>query len=288
MIRLSAFADEAGASVSEQIEALKRNRISLIELRNADGINVWEWTEEFALKIAERLSAERIKVWAIGSPIGKVPVNVDMKEYLKGCERIFRIANVTGTTRVRAFSFFGAYDQPRKAAYNLGEIVNAASDYGVEIYHENEKEIFGDVADRVEYLLDNVKGLKSVFDPANYVQCGENVEKAFKTLAPRTDYYHIKDVVADTGEIVPAGFGDGYIDGIIANAGDNKTFTVEPHLKVFDGFGKLESGKLKGRFEFANCTESFDCAVGSLKKRLVAAGYAEHSDGDFYVGKVDN
>ena len=158
----------------------------------------------------------------------------------------------------------------------------------MEIYHENEKEIFGDVADRVEYLLDNVKGLKSVFDPANYVQCGENVEKAFKTLAPRTDYYHIKDVVADTGEIVPAGFGDGYIDGIIANAGDNKTFTVEPHLKVFDGFGKLESGKLKGRFEFANCTESFDCAVGSLKKRLVAAGYAEHSDGDFYVGKVDN
>lgn len=37
MIRLSAFSDEAGSSIQEQIIAMQRNGISLTELRSIDG-----------------------------------------------------------------------------------------------------------------------------------------------------------------------------------------------------------------------------------------------------------
>ncbi len=36
MIRLCAFADEAGTTLEEQITALKKHRISLIEIRSID------------------------------------------------------------------------------------------------------------------------------------------------------------------------------------------------------------------------------------------------------------
>ena len=54
MIHLSAFSDEAGAGLQEQIAALKRNGISLMEIRNVDGINV----QKLTLEQAEAIQAE--------------------------------------------------------------------------------------------------------------------------------------------------------------------------------------------------------------------------------------
>ena len=36
------------------------------------------------------------------------------------------------------------------------------------IYHENEKDIYGDSLERVLELKQNVQGLKFVYDPANF------------------------------------------------------------------------------------------------------------------------
>ena len=41
-MRLCAFADEASVSLDGQIEALKRNNISLLEIRGVDGENIKE------------------------------------------------------------------------------------------------------------------------------------------------------------------------------------------------------------------------------------------------------
>ncbi|MFQ7076942.1 MAG: hypothetical protein ACLRSW_02885 [Christensenellaceae bacterium] len=56
--------------------------------------------------------------------------------------------------------------------------------------------------------MSNVKGLKYVYDPANYIQVGEEAERTLVSCA-KTDYFHIKDVTAETGELVPAGYGSG-------------------------------------------------------------------------------
>ena len=52
MIKLCAFADEADNSLLGQIEALKRNGISYIELRNLDGKNACDLTDEEGEKLA--------------------------------------------------------------------------------------------------------------------------------------------------------------------------------------------------------------------------------------------
>lgn len=53
MIKLCAFADEAGKSLQEQIEALKRNNINLIELRGIDGENIADISEEKGCKLRQ-------------------------------------------------------------------------------------------------------------------------------------------------------------------------------------------------------------------------------------------
>jgi hypothetical protein len=54
MIRLCAFSDEAGSSLKEQIDALKRNNISLMELRSIDKKNVADFTIEEAKNIKKK------------------------------------------------------------------------------------------------------------------------------------------------------------------------------------------------------------------------------------------
>ena len=63
MIRLSAFSDEAGSSIQEQIEAMKRNSISLTELRSIDGKNVSTFTIEEAESYQKEFERNGISVW---------------------------------------------------------------------------------------------------------------------------------------------------------------------------------------------------------------------------------
>ena len=94
MIRLCAFADESSSSLLGQIEALKRNNLSLLEIRVVDGKNIFHVTEEEAEKIYSELEKNGIKVWSIGSPVGKVDIDIDFDEYLKNVEHLYKIANI--------------------------------------------------------------------------------------------------------------------------------------------------------------------------------------------------
>lgn len=91
-------------------------------------------------------------------------------------------------------------------------MVKIADGYGITLYHENEKGIYGDTAERVAAIKKNVSGLKFVFDPANYVQVGEDVAAALDKSGADAAYFHIKDAIKTTGEIVPAGEGNGEIE----------------------------------------------------------------------------
>ena len=82
MIRLSAFSDEAAKDLDGQIEALKRNGIPYTELRSVGGKNVRELSVKEACECEKRLSDNGIKVWAVGSPLGKVDIDIDFVAYL--------------------------------------------------------------------------------------------------------------------------------------------------------------------------------------------------------------
>ena len=58
--------------------------------------------------------------------------------------------------------------------------------------------------------------IRAVFDPANFVQCGEDAAKAWQLLRPDVRYLHIKDALAD-GQVVPAGRGIGNVKAILSD-----------------------------------------------------------------------
>ena len=81
MIRLSAFADEASPMLEGQIAAMKRNGIEYLEIRGVNGENIANISCDDAKKYADQLTQAGIKVWSIGSPIGKVKIDSDLLEH---------------------------------------------------------------------------------------------------------------------------------------------------------------------------------------------------------------
>ncbi len=279
MIKLCAFSDEASDSVEGQITALSRNNIKLIELRSIGGVNVKDFTDEQAREYAKKLSENGIKVWSIGSPLGKIDIAENFSEYEKTVRRVYEIANIFECDKVRVFSFYNAYGESEKVFENLRRMVKIAGEYGITLYHENEKGVYGDVVGRVENIAANVSGLKFVFDPANYVQEGEDVTAALKKVGKQTAYFHIKDAIKGSGEIVPAGEGDGEIEKLISLVTGDKVFTLEPHLSLFTAYAAIDDTELKNKYHFATNDESFDFAVNALKNLLKKQGYKETADG---------
>ena len=280
MIKLCAFADEADGSLLGQIQALQRNGIEYIELRSVNGKNIKDVTEAEALEYAELLKANGIKVFSIGSPIGKTDIDVDIDAYLEEISHIFKLANILGTEKIRMFSFFNAYEKREKVLSNLTKMAEKAKEYGVTLYHENEKDIYGDIAERVKDILDNVPALKSIYDPANYLQVGEKAETTLDLFHARTDYFHIKDVIVETGELVPAGCGDGKLDELVSRIDKDIVLSIEPHLAIFAAYAQIDGTEMKHKFEFHSNGEAFDAAVNAIKNVLKNAGYQE-IDGAF-------
>jgi len=65
---LSAFADEAGETLTEQIAALTEAQIDHVDLRNVDGFNIVELPLDHAETIRNKLQDVGIAVCMYGSP----------------------------------------------------------------------------------------------------------------------------------------------------------------------------------------------------------------------------
>ena len=279
MIRLSAFADEAGKSLSSQITALLRNDIILTELRSVDKKNVSELTLPEAREIGATLTGNGIGLSALGSPMGKVDITVDFDKYLDAVKHMCELSNILGTDKIRMFSFFNAYNERNRVIEYLSEMVEVAAGFGIYLCHENEKKIYGDTVERVLDLAANVKGLKFVYDPANFLQVDEPSDKTLDAVHGICEYFHIKDVISATGELVPAGEGDGDIPRLVRMINKDTILTLEPHLKVFSGYDKIDGEKMQHRHHFATNDEAFDAAVAALKNILNQNGYTEKNGG---------
>ncbi|MBO7345907.1 MAG: TIM barrel protein [Clostridia bacterium] len=279
MIKLCAFADEASSELMGQITALKRNNISLLELRSINEKNVADFSFDDAKNYKTQLDNEGIKVWSIGSPLGKVDINIDFNKYLDICKKVFEIANIMGTKNIRAFSFFNAYNDKNRVFDYLNKMSDIAKEYDVFLCHENEKEVYGDTLKRVKEIMANVRDWKYIYDPANFVQCGEVADETLFQLFNKIYYFHIKDVISATDEMVPAGYGDGKIDKLVSMITDDKVLSIEPHLFTFDAYKNIDNTEMKTKFKFRNNDEAFDAAVRGIKNILQKCNYNEEKYG---------
>lgn len=273
-VRLCAFADEASSSLDGQIRALHRNGISLIELRGVDGVNVAELDASRARGLKARLDGEGISVWSLGSPAGKSQITDDFTPELDRFRRLLETAYITGAECIRLFSFYGTGGSEvfrDEVMLRLSRFIEAARGSGVTLCHENEKGIYGDVAARCAEIHRALPQLRAVFDPANFVQSGENTAAAWAALDKYVYYGHIKDADA-SGHVVPPGEGVGGIAEYLSAffTGGREVLTLEPHLTKFIGLSALESGhgSAVGGHSFGSGDDAFDYAATALKKLI--------------------
>lgn len=277
-MKIYAFADEANTQMDGQIAAMLRNHLNGLEIRGVDGTNVSDITLEKAEEIRDKLTAAGLSVWSIGSPIGKINiVKDDYPAHLEKFRHTLEIAKILEVKNIRIFSFYIPENKPHEqyreeVVCRLKEMVSIAAGAGIELCHENEKGIYGDNAQHCLELHQAIPELKGVFDPANFVQCGQNSLQAWELLHSHIKYLHIKDAMLD-GSIVPAGAGAGNVAEILAlfrKRGGN-TVTVEPHLAIFDGLAGLEqSGNTSeiGKLVYPSNDAAFDAACEALRKLL--------------------
>lgn len=269
--RLAAFADEADSRLDGQISAMRENGVEYLEIRGVDGKNVSDITAAEAREIHGRLEAAGLAVWSAGSPFGKIGITEDFEPHLEKFRRGLELADILGAKHIRIFSFYvprgDAERYSDEVMRRLEAFLAAADGSGITLCHENEKGIYGDIAERCAEIHASFPKLRAVFDPANFVQCGQETTSAWEQLSPYVEYLHIKDALAD-GSVVPAGKGIGNIEYILKKY-RGEVLTVEPHLSVFNGFEKLEQGDTaKQKYRYPDSRTAFAAAVSALKEIL--------------------
>ena len=263
-VTLSGFADEISPDPREQLATLAAESITHLELRSAWSVSVADFTGPQLAAFRALLDDAGILVSAIGSPIGKIPVDAPLGPELDRMRRIADTAAELGTTIVRVFSFFIPPGEPAEryraqVIDRMAALTGIAAGQGLVLAHENEKEIFGDTPERCADLITavNSPALRATFDAANFVQCGVRpFSEAYGLLRPHLVYLQVKDALTATGEVVPAGRGDGQVRETLAALRDSG----------FAGFMSLEPHLARaGRYGGFSGPEGFTLAARSLK-----------------------
>jgi sugar phosphate isomerase/epimerase len=257
MWTLTGLGDEIDPEIEVQLETLRELDISHLELRGVWGKNVSLLSDQEVERIGLALAHHGMRVSAIASPIGKIGILDDFAPHLATFRRIVRIAERLEAPYIRIFSFFipeGDDPAHHRAAVidRLQRIVDAAAGSSVELLHENETGIYGDTPVRCHDLISTIDSprLRAIWDPANFVLCGVRpFTDGYELLRSSIAYVHVKDARRATGEVVPAGEGDGELRETIAalrDDGFDGFLSLEPHLKSGGPFGGFSGPKLFG------------------------------------------
>jgi sugar phosphate isomerase/epimerase len=255
---LSAFGDEIATDLEGQIAVLQEHGVGAIELRSAWGVNVIELGPERLDLAARLLGASGIVVSAIGSPVGKAPIEGDFEVELARLRAAIEAARRLGTQRIRVFSFFipGArhVDFRDEVLRRMSTFAREAEAQDLVLVHENESYIYGDDAERCRDLVESVgsPALAIAFDPANFVQVGVRpFDEAWPLLRHHVRHFHVKDAVSVDRDglepypslvpeerlmdsIRPAGEGEGQLRELfqeLATQDYRGYVVVEPHLQ---------------------------------------------------------
>ncbi|MBO5294592.1 MAG: sugar phosphate isomerase/epimerase [Clostridia bacterium] len=282
---ISAFADETSDDLGHQIEALKRNGVRCIELRNVNGGLIQKSTEELE-EIARQLREAGITVSSLGSPIGKFKIDEDFEIHLADFRRALRACKIFGTKRMRMFSFFVPQERLAECRTEVMRrmkiLLDMAHKEDITLCHENESRIYGQNPEEVRDLLENLPELRGIFDAANFVREGQDPIAGIEATLSSLEYLHIKDARFSDRAIVPCGMGDGQYPEVLRRVDaltDGLVYlTVEPHLHIFQVYQKIDSHKLLTGIEFDNADDAFDCAVTKLKETLALLGFHEEEN----------
>lgn len=237
MPTLSGFVDEALLPFTGQLDMAARLGMTHVDLRRIGRHAVPHVPEAVLARTREQLLSFGLSASCVATRIGKSAVTAPLGRDLESLRRAAAIAHRFGTPYVRVFSWYTpdpSNDRGRTLT-RMNALVELAEVLGVTLVHENEKGVYGDTPERCQELVDDTSGgLRLIFDPANFVQCGVlDIHHAWQALAPHVDIVHAKDAHAATGRVVRCGRGAGMwrtLAGAIGHSSWDGFISLEPHL----------------------------------------------------------
>jgi sugar phosphate isomerase/epimerase len=248
MFTLSAFADEISPDPREQIATLKACRVRFIEFRSINKTNVLLLSDDQIKEFKKLLDGEGIGLSAIGSPVGKYPIDHPFQPHLDKFKRAVELCGVFGTRGIRVFSYYPPgndqnFDPARWPEYRqevmlrMAAKAELAARSGVVLFHENEHRIYGDSPDRVADILRTVNSpaLRAAYDAANYAYGNFDPVEGWEKTKAFTAHLHIKDWKR-------GGHAAGHEHGVIAGTGDGQiAYSTRGAVEMgYKGFAVLE------------------------------------------------
>lgn len=256
---LSGFGDEIDADPAIQVAVLQALGASAIEVRSAWGVNIVDLDGDQLDRLGAVLAERGMAVSAIASPVGKVDVSLPVEHEVERLRRAANAAHKLGTRYIRLFSFFrgegvAVEDIRDDVLVRMRALADVAEAEGLILLHENEKDIYGDTPARCLDIVESVgsPALRLAWDSANFVQVGvaHPFDDGYAALRPHLEYLQVKDALTATGEVVPAGEGDGQVlETLTALRDDGYTgfASLEPHLTDVNALGGFSGPAAFGR-----------------------------------------
>jgi sugar phosphate isomerase/epimerase len=254
---LTGFADEAAKDIDGQIRATKELGWQNIEARNIDGKNLHDLSDAEFEVVYAKLQNAGIRINCFGSAIANWSKHIDqpfdssLAEARRAIPRMKRL----GSEMIRIMSFAvlkdrAPDDQMEEERFRrLRELHAMFTGEGLMPVHENCMNYGGMGWTYTLRLIDNVPGLKLVFDTGNPVTSEDRTKpfpyprqsawEFYRHVREHVAYVHIKDAVWDASQMKTTftfpGEGQGDVPKIVADLvrnGYRGGISIEPHLAV--------------------------------------------------------
>jgi sugar phosphate isomerase/epimerase len=258
MVYLTGFADEAASDIDGQILATRALGWKYIEARNINGVNIHDLSEVEFEHVAAKLEEAGIQVNCFGSAIAnwatdiRQPFNQDLERVRRAIPRMQRL----GTQLVRIMSYPPLFDSGGGVASDqmeherfrrLRQICQYFWEAGLTPVHENCMNYGGLSWQHSLRLIENIPGLKLVFDTGNPVFSDDLAKpephpkqsswEFYTRVREHIAYVHIKDGVWNVAlqkiTYTYPGEGDGDVRRIVEDlihSGYRGGISIEPHL----------------------------------------------------------
>lgn len=294
----SGFADEAASDLAGQIEATRALGWTMIECRKIDGVNIHDLTEPAFDRACEQLAAAQVTVSCFGSAIANWGKAIDQDDApsLGEARRAIPRMRRLGTRLIRIMSYAVLPGKPpdrqmeEERFRRLRDLTRLFLDQGLQPVHENCNNYGGMGWPFTLRLLENVPGLRLVFDTGNPVQDDDYTQPArpdgtrpkqsswdfYHAVRDHIAYVHIKDARwdAEHGHCVHTfpGDGSGDVRRIVTDLlgrGYAGGFSIEPHLAVVHHDPTITAPAAIMRANYIDYGRRFMAMVAAIQADLV-------------------
>lgn len=254
---LTGFADEAANDIDGQIKATQELGWKYIESRNIDGKNIHDLSDADFDKVCGKLKDAGIQINCFGSAIAnwgkriEQPFDTSLEEAKRAIPRMKRL----GAKLIRVMSFAiipekEPKDQmPEERFQRMRVLQKMFFNEGLTMVHENCMNYGGMGWQYTLELVENVPGLKLVYDTGNPIVDDDYSKpiphpkqsswEFYNHVKKHIAYVHIKDGIWDKEKnkavFTFPGEGDGDVRKVVTDilvSGYDGGFSIEPHMAV--------------------------------------------------------